>query len=193
MPPLYVGPEIRPMRYHLQMLVCGSGLALASCTSFGTGSYFRTGVRTYAGEGEIRDTSQPALFFATRGYRIDLPEFPLDRRLEHSYVLKGIPVINKTAAGIFFELPQGPTSASTGRAKASFHASLVDGEGRPISHFGGPLNSFTWSGSSLYQHEGSFFQPKSDEEYRLHVKFDPGNGIGEGHGRIYIQCAIGGS
>ena len=181
------------MRNHLPILVCGSGLVLASCTSFGTGSYFRTGVRTYSGEGEIRDTSQPALFFATRGYRIDLPELPLDRRYEHSYVLKGIPVINNTSAGIWFELPEGPTSDSTEKAKASFHASLVDGGGHLITRFGGPLNSFIWSGSSLYQLEGSFFQPKPTEEYRLHVKFDPGNGIGEGRGRISIQCAIGGS
>lgn len=181
------------MRHHLEIPVCGVALLLASCTSFGNGSYFRKGVRTYAGEGEIRDTSQPALFFATSGYRIDLPEFPLDRRYEHSYVLKGIPVINNTAAQIFFDLPEGPTSASAGKAKARFEASLFDGEEHLITRFGGPLNSFIWSGSTLYQSEGFLFQPKLDEEYRLHVIFDPGKGIGEGHGRVYIRCAIGGS
>jgi len=181
------------MQHSIRILVCGAGLLLASCTSFRTGSYFSAGVHSYVGDGVIRDTSQPAVFFATRGYRIDLPGFRIDRPYEHSYLLKGIPVIDDTSAGIFFEVPQGLTSESTEKTGASFEANLVDKKGERIARFGGPLNSLIWSGNSLYDLEGSFFQPKHNEEYRLHVRFYPGSGVGEGLGHIYVRCAIGGS
>lgn len=117
----------------------------------------------------------------------------MDRPYEHSYVLNGIPVIADTFASIFFKVPQGLTAASAGKASASFEADLVDGKGNRVTRFGGPLNSFIWSGSSLYDLERSSFQPKHNEEYRLHVRYHPGSGVGEGFGHIYVRCAIGGS
>ena len=186
------------MQNFIRFLACGAILFQVSCTSFGTGSYFKTGISSYSGDGTILDTSQPAVFFATRGYRIDLPEFRIDRPYEHTYQLKGIPVINDTFATIYFELPQGLTSASTSATEASFDFNLVDRKGSRITRFGGPLNTFIWSSSlrnpnSLYNLEGSLFQPKPDEEYRLHVRYHPGSGVGKGVGHVSLRCGIGGS
>ncbi len=117
----------------------------------------------------------------------------MDSPYGHSYVLKGVPVIDGTFASIFFKVPQGLTVASAGKAGASFEADLVDGKGNRVTRFGGPLNSFIWSGYSLYDLERSNFQPKQNEEYKLHVRFSPGSGVGGGLGHVYVRCAIGGS
>lgn len=176
----------------LKGLIYGIIALLASCGPFGTGSYFRRGVKSYRGDGTIRDTSRAAVFFASRGFRIDLPNFPIDRPYEHTFRIAGIPVINDTQAGVFLELPPGMSSTVAGKSRATFEMAIFNKNGIQITHVKGPLNSYIWSGTSLYDSEHSWFKPDEDESYKMYVRFSPGSGLGKGFAHVYIKCHVGG-
>lgn len=175
-------------------------LLLTSCIRHGTGTYFTSGIRDYAGDGTIRDASQRGGGFRTRGYLVELPNFRLNRPYEHTFQLVGLPTIEGKRVEIAFLVPETFSQTHTANAHSTVEFSLSTTDGKQITSHKSTLGDLIWSspvhghsGYALYHLDRSFFQPVSTERYRLRITYSPAAGADSGEGYFYLWSAVGGS
>ncbi len=166
---------------------------LSGCTAFLSGTYFSTGIRGYSGDGEIVDVSERGGFFSTKGYRVVLPRFAINRAYAHTFRLEGLPTMEDRPISIHFAVPSSLTRLAAAKSGASIEMLLTTTAGREVTRIKRPLDDLVWSGSSLYDRDHSFFHPSPGEQYRLEVKFSPGSGLNAAEGFVYLSCLCGGS
>lgn len=191
--------KFRTVKSAIFVVALGFILLLVSCASRWRGSYFTSGIKSYAGDGIIQDTSESAWPISTRGYAILFPKFRLDTSYSNSFRLEGLPIIEGRKIGIYFLVDDSLPKESAIIANAHIRLTVLDSDSKKVCDSEGILQDFTWSspwhkysGHALYQQDHSFFTPIPNQSYRLSVSYSPGKGASHGEGQIYLTCAVGG-
>jgi len=180
-------------------------LLISGCTYCPSGTYFRHGITQYHGDGTIRDVSQRALFFGSRGYVIEFDKFDLGSAYDKQFRLANLPTIANSSAEICLavedeELSFNQIDSLRKKLAAELIISLTNSAGIAEAGLSTNIGTMRWSspvhgykGYWLYTEKGSFFTPRPEETYYLRVQYSPDATLKGKHGCIYLYSGCGGS
>ncbi len=183
-------------------------LLISGCTYWPSGIYFRHGITQYQGEGTIRDVSQRALFFGSRGYVVEFDKFDLGSAYDKHFRLANLPTIANGSVHINLAIEDEELSWSNlnsidslrRKLEAGLTIWLTDSAGVTVTGFSTKIRTMSWSspvhgygGCWLYTSPGSYFKPRPGETYSLKVRYSPDATLRGKHGCIYLYSGCGGS
>jgi hypothetical protein len=181
-------------------------LLVAGCTRSGT--YSKYGVAKFQGDGIIRDVSRKGGPFSSHGFVIELDKFDLGDIFDKQFRLRNVPTIASTPVEICLAVEDkelarfSVASVDDLRKKlqATLTVSLRDSKDYRTTGFSANIGNLVWStpvhgytGFWLYTQSGSFFTPRSEETYSLHVQYSPDPTLRGKQGRVYLYSGYGGS
>lgn len=189
----------------MRIIILLSLLACVGCSYRPDGTYFSKGIAQYKGEGTIRDVSQKAILFGSRGYVIEFEKFGLDHEFNKELRLTYLPTLSGRNVEIclaFEDYPIGDSFDDRFRKglDAAVTVCLTDSAGNIVTKFSSKVGDLTWSspvhgynGCWLYSQAGSFFTPQPRETYILNVSYSSDATLRGKRGSLYLYSGCGGS